>query len=275
MERQSSTWRIRSSIGSVASESKHMGHAMGSKSFSAGFAEKELESARVSEHSKMEGWRFLFSGIRQKKHGRAHARHHHGGVSAVYRGVAGCTMGLLSIIRKQKLKDQEIRLLVLGLDNAGKTTIVRQLMGADTTLISPTMGFQIHTFPYRECQINAWDIGGQTTLRSFWGNYFDKLDAILWVVDGTSLERLAELYLELREKVIQQDQLAGIFFCILVNKMDLIDEADQENVRQVVISTLNLQKEIPEDKYIVECVSGRTGKNITGFMDWIVQKVVV
>lgn len=57
-------------------------------------------------------------------------------------------MGLLTIIKKQKLKDNEIRVLTLGLDNSGKTTIIKKMLNQDINTISPTMGFQINTLFY-------------------------------------------------------------------------------------------------------------------------------
>lgn len=181
-------------------------------------------------------------------------------------------MGLLSIVRKQKLKDNEIRVLVLGLDNSGKTTIVTRLMGNNTSEVFPTIGFQIHTFQWQNCNINAWDVGGQTTLRRFWSNYFDKLDVVVWVIDGTNMDRLAELYAELREKVIQQDQLVGTFFCVLINKVDLVGEPTREIVMAQVERSLGLQAELPREKYTIQMVSGATGEGLGGVMDWIVEK---
>ena len=74
-------------------------------------------------------------------------------------------MGLLTIIKKQKLKDREIKCLVLGLDNSGKSTIVNQLLPKEDrdTKITPTVGFQIRstTFDNGRYNINLWDIGGQ------------------------------------------------------------------------------------------------------------------
>ncbi|OBA20343.1 ARF/SAR superfamily [Metschnikowia bicuspidata var. bicuspidata NRRL YB-4993] len=181
-------------------------------------------------------------------------------------------MGLLSIIRKQKEKDSEIRVLVLGLDNSGKTTIIRKLMGCDTQSVAPTMGFQIHTFAWQDFHINAWDIGGQLTLRSFWGNYFDSVDVVVWVVDGTSVERLHELYDELRSKVVQQEQLAGTYFCVAINKTDLVADLQLALVRHSVEASLRLLAEIPADRYTVKCVSGRDGRGLVELMEWITSK---
>lgn len=182
-------------------------------------------------------------------------------------------MGLLTIIRKQKVKDMEIRVLVLGLDNAGKSTILSNLMGEETGKVSPTMGFQIKTFRWSGYNINAWDIGGQSTLRNFWGNYFDRLDVVVWVVDGTSLERLPELYKELREKVILQDQLVGTYFVVLINKSDLFSGDERAAVEQEVRSTLRLDEELLPETYTIQSVSGLTGEGLSGVMDWIVSNV--
>ena len=56
---------------------------------------------------------------------------------------------MLSILRKARLKDQEMRVLMLGLDNAGKTTIVKHIMGEDVNTVSPTLGFIIKTIDYK------------------------------------------------------------------------------------------------------------------------------
>lgn len=180
-------------------------------------------------------------------------------------------MGLLSIIRKQKIKDREIRVLVLGLDNSGKTTIINNLLGKDPMKVAPTMGFQIHTFSWKNFTLNVWDIGGQSTLRSFWGNYFDKLDVVVWVVDSVNTSRLEELYQELREKVIKQDQLRGTLFVVMVNKADLIEELERSNVCAAILSALKLQQEVSATKYTICSVLGITGEGLDQSMDWIVE----
>lgn len=173
-------------------------------------------------------------------------------------------MGLLSIIRKQKIKDRELRVLVLGLDNAGKTTIVKQILGENTNDISPTMGFQISTVFHNNYTLNIWDIGGQTSLRSFWGNYFDKTNVVVWVIDALAMERLQESYQELRDKVILQDRLIGVSLLILVNKVDLV--ADQEQLRHQVHDMLHLNELV--NLWQVQLVSGKTGQGIDEALNW-------
>lgn len=62
-----------------------------------------------------------------------------------------------------------------GLDNAGKTTIVKKFNGDDITSIEPTLGFNIKTLLYKGYQLNVWDVGGQQTIRSYWRNYFEQV----------------------------------------------------------------------------------------------------
>jgi ADP-ribosylation factor-like protein 2 len=85
-------------------------------------------------------------------------------------------MGLQKIIKKHKEKEREIRFLVLGLDNAGKTTIVKKLKNEPLNTISPTLGFNIETIEFGSINLNIWDIGGQTSLRAYWKNYFEETD---------------------------------------------------------------------------------------------------
>ena len=101
-----------------------------------------------------------------------------------------------------------MRLLMLGLDNAGKTTVVKKFNGEDIDLIAPTLGFNIKTLEYRGYKLNIWDVGGQTSLRSYWRNYFEQTDGLIWVVDSADRARLADCKAEL-QVLLQQERLAG------------------------------------------------------------------
>ena len=120
-------------------------------------------------------------------------------------------MGLLSILRKIKMKEMEMRIIILGLDNAGKTTIMKKISGEDITEISPTVGFNIQTLEYNGYLLNIWDVGGQKSIRPFWRNYFESTDGIIWVIDSVDKYRLEECKLQLRD-ILSQEKLAGIYF---------------------------------------------------------------
>merc|ERR1712146_646648 len=97
-----------------------------------------------------------------------------------------------SILKKVKSKEKEVRLLILGLDNAGKTTILKKFNGEDISTIEPTLGFNIKTLGYKGYKLNVWDVGGQQTIRSYWRNYFEQTDGLIWVVDSADRWRLED-----------------------------------------------------------------------------------
>ena len=86
-------------------------------------------------------------------------------------------MGLLTILKKVRQKEKEVRVLVLGLDNAGKTTVLKKFNGEDINTVEPTLGFSIKTLEYQGFKLNVWDIGGQKSIRPYWRNYFDQARA--------------------------------------------------------------------------------------------------
>ncbi|OAV96676.1 hypothetical protein PTTG_02942 [Puccinia triticina 1-1 BBBD Race 1] len=141
-------------------------------------------------------------------------------------------MGLLTIIRKQRRKEREMRILMLGLDNAGKTTLVRRLKGdLDLSKVMPTLGFNIDTLIHRSYSLNIWDIGGQKTLRPYWRNYFESTDAIIWVIDSTDRARLSDTSIELNQLLLEE-RLAGASLLVFANKHDLAGALSLEEIEQ-------------------------------------------
>jgi ADP-ribosylation factor-like protein 3 len=78
-----------------------------------------------------------------------------------------------------KKSEREARLLVLGLDNAGKTTILKTLSEEEIKHIMPTQGFNIKSLIHEGFKLNVWDIGGQKAIRPYWKNYYDSTDALV------------------------------------------------------------------------------------------------
>uniref|UniRef100_A0A8D1MHV8 ADP-ribosylation factor-like protein 2 n=1 Tax=Sus scrofa TaxID=9823 RepID=A0A8D1MHV8_PIG len=113
-------------------------------------------------------------------------------------------MGLLTILKKMKQKERELRLLMLGLDNAGKTTILKKFNGEDIDTISPTLGFNIKTLEHRGFKLNIWDVGGQKSLRSYWRNYFESTDGLIWVVDSADRQRMQDCQRELQSLLVEE-----------------------------------------------------------------------
>lgn len=105
------------------------------------------------------------------------------------------------IIIWRKLKsspDRELRILLLGLDNAGKTTILKSLASEDISTITPTQGFNIKSVQSEGFKLNVWDIGGQRKIRPYWRNYFDNTDILIYVIDSADTKRFDETEQELQ-----------------------------------------------------------------------------
>lgn len=131
-------------------------------------------------------------------------------------------MGLLTIIRKSAHKERQLRILFLGLDNSGKSTIVKRLLAApDWDKLSPTLGFGIHSLCLDGYTLNLWDIGGQRTLRPYWRNYFERTDGLVWVIDSYDAERMQECKEELWNLVVHEDRLTSCSLLVLANKQDI------------------------------------------------------
>jgi len=90
------------------------------------------------------------------------------------------------------LGSKEVRILVLGLDNAGKTTILYKLQNESDEEIQtiPTIGFNVETLQYKNIKFQVWDLGGQTSIRPYWRCYYPNTDAIIFVVDSADKERI-------------------------------------------------------------------------------------
>ncbi|MCJ1437453.1 hypothetical protein MMC27_006840 [Xylographa pallens] len=172
---------------------------------------------------------------------------------------------MLSVLRKARLKDKEMRILMLGLDNAGKTTIVKRIMNEDITTVSPTLGFIIKTVDYEGYKLNIWDVGGQKTLRSYWRNYFEKTDALIWVVDATDRIRINDCKDELAGLLLEE-RLMGASLLVFSNKTDIEECMTDQEIRQ------GLQLDLVKTHRwtIIQC-SARTGKNLQEGLRWVVQ----
>ncbi|KAG1753284.1 ADP-ribosylation factor family-domain-containing protein [Suillus lakei] len=176
-------------------------------------------------------------------------------------------MGLLTIIRKSRQKEREMRILFLGLDNAGKTTILKKINGEDISSVSPTLGFNIKTFIHRKYTLNIWDVGGQRTLRPYWRNYFEQTDAIVWVVDSGDRMRMRDCREELHNLLLE-DRLSGASLLVFANKQDIHGSMSDLEISEA----LDLPG-IKSHNWKIWSCSAVTGLNLIQGLDWVVEDV--
>lgn len=83
-----------------------------------------------------------------------------------------------------------MRILILGLDGAGKTTILYRLQVGEVVTTIPTIGFNVEQVTYKNLKFQVWDLGGQTSIRPYWRCYYSNTDAIIYVVDSVDRDRI-------------------------------------------------------------------------------------
>ncbi|XP_033729457.1 ADP-ribosylation factor-like protein 3 [Pecten maximus] len=180
-------------------------------------------------------------------------------------------MGLLSLLRKLKSsKSQELRILLLGLDNSGKTTLLKNLAKEEHEFknIAPTQGFNIKSVSADGLQLNVWDIGGQRRIRPYWKNYFDNTDVLIYVVDSSDRKRLMESGDEL-EELLSEDKLVGVPLLVFANKQDLENATPYGEIAE----GMGLQSIRSRSWNIFPC-SAKTGEGLDEGIVWIQKKAL-
>ena len=113
----------------------------------------------------------------------------------------------------------EAKIVIIGLDNSGKTAIFDKLTGKEREL-NPTKGFNTEKIEYENgFKIDLWELGGAREVRPYWKNYFKNIDGIIFVVDSTDSKRFDEAALAFK-KVLEDKRLIAVPIQILANKQD-------------------------------------------------------
>ena len=176
--------------------------------------------------------------------------------------------GLLSLLRKFKsTPDREVRILVLGLDNAGKTTTLKKLASEDVTSITPTQGFNIKSVTSDGFKLNVWDIGGQRKIRPYWKNYFENTDILIYVIDSSDKKRFEETSVELNE-LLMDEKLKGVPLLVFANKQDLFNAAPASDMAE----GLHLPS-IRDRTWQIQACSASTGEGLKDGLDWAIKNI--
>merc|ERR1712098_188414 len=143
------------------------------------------------------------------------------GSSKTSTDLSGAAMGLtFSTLFKGLFGKRDMRILMVGLDAAGKTTILYKLKLGEIVTTIPTIGFNVETVEYKNIGFTVWDVGGQDKIRPLWRHYFQNTQAVIFVVDSNDRERAGEARDELA-RMLNEDELRDAVLLVFANKQDL------------------------------------------------------
>mmetsp|Transcript_31477 Transcript_31477/g.48288 ORF Transcript_31477/g.48288 Transcript_31477/m.48288 type:complete len:195 (-) Transcript_31477:21-605(-) len=139
-------------------------------------------------------------------------------------------------------EQEDTRVLMLGLDAAGKTTILYRLKLGEYVTSIPTIGFNVETIEYHNISLTVWDIGGQDKIRCLWRHYYQGTQGLIFVVDSNDIGRL-QLAREELYKVLDTEELRHVPVLIYCNKQDLPDALSPSKIsEELSLSKLRLNQ---------------------------------
>uniref|UniRef100_A0A453RTB9 ADP-ribosylation factor 1 n=6 Tax=Triticinae TaxID=1648030 RepID=A0A453RTB9_AEGTS len=176
----------------------------------------------------------------------------------------GAAMGIVfTRLFSSVFGNREARILVLGLDNAGKTTILYRLQMGEVVSTIPTIGFNVETVQYNNIKFQVWDLGGQTSIRPYWRCYFPNTQAIIYVVDSSDTDRLVTAKEEFHS-ILEEDELKGAVVLVYANKQDLPGALDDAAITE----SLELHK-IKSRQWAIFKTSAIKGEGLFEGLNWL------
>ncbi|KAL4236976.1 ADP-ribosylation factor protein 1 [Mactra antiquata] len=181
---------------------------------------------------------------------------------------------LFSGLWKYMFQKDEYNVLILGLDNAGKTTYLEQTkmkftknyQGMNLNKITTTVGLNIGTITIGGVKLKFWDLGGQEELQSLWDKYYAESHAVIYIVDSSDKERIDESK-EAFDKMIVNESLNEVPLLLLANKQDLQDVVTVGDIKSVFNSSREM---IGHRDCRVNGVSALKGDGINDGIEWMV-----
>lgn len=159
---------------------------------------------------------------------------------------------------------REMKILMLGLDNAGKTTILYKLKLNRIKTSTPTVGFNVETVSYKNVKFNMWDVGGQERLRPLWRHYFPATTALIFVIDSSDTERLNEAKEELYS-IISEKEMENVVLLVWANKQDLKNAMKPQEVSDF----LQLRENLKNQLWCVIGSNALSGQGLLEGLSWI------
>jgi len=165
---------------------------------------------------------------------------------------------------------KEMRILMVGLDAAGKTTILYKLKLGEVVTTIPTIGFNVETVEYKNISFTVWDVGGQDKIRPLWRHYYQNTQGIIFVTDSADKDRIddskgyEQSAKDELNKMLSEDELKDAVLLVFANKQDLPNAMKVQEVTE----RLGLNK-IRNRTWYIQGTSAPTGDGLYEGLDWL------
>ncbi|KAK3546379.1 hypothetical protein QTP70_026168 [Hemibagrus guttatus] len=158
---------------------------------------------------------------------------------------------------------KEMRILMVGLDAAGKTTILYKLKLGEIVTTIPTIGFNVETVEYKNISFTVWDVGGQDKIRPLWRHYFQNTQGLIFVVDSNDRERVNEAREELM-RMLAEDELRDAVLLVFANKQDLPNAMNAAEITD----KLGLHS-LRHRNWYIQATCATSGDGLYEGLDWL------
>jgi len=177
-------------------------------------------------------------------------------------------MGMLfSKLWASLFSDKEFKVIIVGLDNAGKTTTLYKLLLNEVVVTAPTLGSNVEEVVYKNIRFVMWDIGGQESSRASWATYYSSSQAVILVIDSTDRERIPIAKDEL-QKILSHEHLKDSIILVFANKQDL-----KAAMTAAEVSEALALHDIKDHDWHIQSCCALTGEGLYAGMDWVAQRL--
>merc|ERR1711862_290979 len=169
----------------------------------------------------------------------------------------------MSKIWERIVSNQEMRILMVGLDAAGKTTILYKLKLGEVLTTIPTVGFNVETVEYKNISFTVRDVGGQDKIRKLWRYYYENTQVLIFVIDSNDRDRIEDAREELT-RILSEDEMRDVAVLVFANKQDLPNSMTTAEVSE----KLGLRS-LRHQRWYIQSACATTGDGLYQGLDWL------
>lgn len=160
------------------------------------------------------------------------------------------------------------KIVILGMQNAGKTTILYRLSLGQVVKTTPTIGSNVEELVYENVKFQAWDLGGQESNRSLWDVYYMNTDGVIYVIDSQDENNYEESKAQFH-KILKNSTLKNATILIYANKQDLQGAKSINDI----IRDYELDK-IKNHSWQIQPCSALRGEGLIEGLKWLSEQLV-